>query len=256
MSCCLQAGALYRKMKGLPESFWEHLKLNPELAVKFGKRMEFISSNPTVAVAGFVKAYDFSKLPPDAIFVDVGGSHGKAAIAVAETHPSIRCIVQDISQPTINAARTNLPAHLKDRVEFQVYDFWHEQPIKGADVYFFRWIFHDWSDTHAVKLLKTLIPSLKAGSRVVINERCLPSHGEASAYKQRQHRYVLTFASTSNVDIIRITDLMMKSLANAKERDAEEWKAIFDATDPRFKFQPIVKPPGLQIAIIEAIWDP
>ena len=244
-------------MRGLPPTFWEYLKLDPELAVKFGKRMEFISSNPAVAVTGFVQAYDFSKLPYDAVFVDVGGSHGKAAIAVAEAHPSICCIVQDISEPTINAARTNLPAHLKDRVEFQVYDFWHEQPIKGADVYFFRWIFHDWSDTYAVKLLKTLIPSLKAGSRVVINERCLPSHGESSLYKQRQPRYVAFSVNKSNINMTRITDLMMKSLANAKERDAEEWKAIiFDATDPRFKFHPIIKPPKLQVAIIEAIWDP
>ena len=48
----------------------------------------------------------------------------------------------------------------------------------------------------------------------------------------------------------------MKSLANAKERDAEEWKALFEAADARFKFQPIIKPPGMRMAIMEAIWDP
>ena len=154
--------------------------------------MEFHTSRPVVAISGFVKAYDFSKLPSsNPVFVDVGGSHGKAAIAVAEAYPEMRCVVQDISEPTIAAAKNSLPDNLKDRVEYQVHDFWHDQPVKGADIYFFRYIFHDWSDSNAIKLLRAVVPSLKAGSRVVINDACLPSYGEASMYKLRMSRYAV-----------------------------------------------------------------
>lgn len=115
----------------------------------FAKALEFVTASAPFGVAHFIKTYHFSSLPSNATFVDVGGSHGIVAIEVAKANLGWRCIVQDLSEPTISAARSNLASELEGRVDFVLYDFWMEQPIKGADIYFFRWV----RTTHCPKTL-------------------------------------------------------------------------------------------------------
>ena len=81
-------------------------------------------------------------------------------------------------------------ARLSDRLSFEGYDFFTEQPIRDADVYFFRMIFHDWSDKYCVKILRNTIPPLKAGTRLVINDFCLADPRVLSPFKERNARFV------------------------------------------------------------------
>jgi trans-aconitate methyltransferase len=119
--------------------------------------------------------YDFSG--KDTVsFIDIGGSHGEVSIALAEKYPQLSCTVQDFPS-VVEHASARLPKHLQSRVKYMAHDFWAEQPIKGADIYYFRWIFHDWSDPYSVKLLQQLIPALKPGARVIINDACMPPPG-------------------------------------------------------------------------------
>ncbi len=46
----------------------------------------------------------------------------------------------------------------------------------------------------------------------------------------------------------------MLSIFNARERDADEWRALIAEADPRFEFQGVKLPHGSNLAIIEAIW--
>jgi hypothetical protein len=55
-------------------------------------------------------------------------------------------------------------------------------------------------------------------------------------------------------DGCRSFDILMKSFTNAKERNAQEWAALFTKADPRFEFQGICIPPGAKCAVIEAKW--
>ena len=48
----------------------------------------------------------------------------------------------------------------------------------------------------------------------------------------------------------------MKTFFNAKERDAEEWAALFAKADPRFAYLGTRVPRGSKCAIIEAEWQP
>lgn len=96
----------------------------------------------------------------------------------------MRCIVQDMPA-VVQWSRSHLAVHLQGRVEVMEHDFWTEQPVRDADVYYFRWIFHDWSDKWAVKILRQLIPALKTGARVLINDICLPPQGALSLYQER-----------------------------------------------------------------------
>ncbi|KAI0202634.1 S-adenosyl-L-methionine-dependent methyltransferase [Astrocystis sublimbata] len=95
--------------------------------------------------------------------LDVGGSHGEVAIALAQAFPSQKFVVQDINEPTILEADSRKPADVADRVCSMTHDFFTEQPIRGADVYLYRACLHNWSDQYAVRILRALIPALKVG---------------------------------------------------------------------------------------------
>lgn len=108
--------------------------------------------------------------------LDIGGSYGRFAIAIAQHCPGVHCIVQD-RPDTVAEARARLPAELKYQVEFMEHDFFNEQAIKGADVYFLRWIFHDWPDKYCIELLRSLVHALKNGARIIVSEMVVPSLG-------------------------------------------------------------------------------
>ena len=121
----------------------------------------------------------------DATIVDVGGSHGQYTIPIVQKFPTLRCIVQDL--PETIATAPKLP-DMEDRVTFMAHDFFTEQPVHGAEVYFLRWILHDWSDKYAIKILQGLIPALKDGSRVIIMESIVPEPQEVPSPEQKISR--------------------------------------------------------------------
>ena len=47
----------------------------------------------------------------------------------------------------------------------------------------------------------------------------------------------------------------MLAMANAKERDRNDWVDLFASIDPRFKVQNIVTPEKSQLSIVEVVWD-
>lgn len=65
------------------------------------------------------------------------------------------------------------------------HEFFAEQPVQGADVYYFRCILHDWSDKYAIRILRSLIPALKVGARILLSEYVVPEPGEISSYQER-----------------------------------------------------------------------
>lgn len=71
-------------------------------------------------------------------------------------------------------------------------------------------------------MLKNLVPSLKPGSRVVINDHCLRDPGMERPWDEK---------------LIRSMDLIMLTLLNAQERHEHEFRALFRAADERFAFK-------------------
>ena len=138
---------------------------------RFKAAMSFLQTFPGLQNSYVLKAFDWASLGNRTV-VDVGGSHGLVSMDIAREFPSLRFIVQDLPK-VIEDAKTKAPAELGNRVSFMAHDMFTEQPVKGADVYYFRWILHDWSDKYCIKILKSLIPALKPGARIMFNERCL-----------------------------------------------------------------------------------
>jgi hypothetical protein len=121
--------------------------------------------------------------------VDVGGGLGHVSMALANHSPTVKCTVQD-SPNVVRQGRDALPPALHGRVTFQAHDFFQPQPIKGADVYLLRLVLHDWSDKYCNKIITALIPALKPGAKVVINDRVIPGRHEAHYLVERESRLV------------------------------------------------------------------
>ena len=98
-------------------------------------------------------------------------------------------------------------------------------------VYYFRWIIHNYSTPYAIKLLKNLIPALKPGARIIINDICLRPAGTENAWDDQ---------------ITRSMDLIMLVLLNSQERDEAEFRELFYQADPRYEFKVRPQSPILQ----------
>ena len=138
---------------------------------RFKNAMSFLQNAPGLENSYVISAFDWASLG-HGLVVDVGGSHGLVSQDIAKAFPNLRFIVQDLPK-VIDDAEAKVPAELADRLTFMAHDMFREQPVKDADVYYLRWILHDWSDKYCIKILRALIPALKPGARIVISERCL-----------------------------------------------------------------------------------
>jgi hypothetical protein len=85
-----------------------------------------------------------------------------------------------------------------------------------------------------------LIPALKKGAKVVINDHCLREPGEENAWDEK---------------IMRTMDLTMLTLLNAQERTEEEFRELFVRVDERFRFVGVMRPKGCRMSIVEAVWE-
>ncbi|KAK8173319.1 S-adenosyl-L-methionine-dependent methyltransferase [Phyllosticta citrichinensis] len=212
---------------------------NPDRAKRFGRAMQSLTGGAGYEIDHLVNGYPWEALG-DAVVVDVGGSHGFVPVALGQQFPRLRFVVQDLPK-TVAGGPATVPDDLSDRIQFQAHDFFDQQPAHGADVFFFRWIFHNWSDKYCIQILKNLIPALKPGARVLINENMLPKPGSEDPWDEK---------------IIRTMDLTMLELLNARERAEEDYAQLFREADSRFKFLGFKRPAGSLTCIIEAVWLP
>lgn len=125
---------------------------------------------------------------------------------------------------------------------------------------------HNYSTPYAVKILKNLVPALKPGARIVINDHCLREPGQENPWDEK---------------IMRRMDMVMLALLNAQERTEAEFRELFRMADEGFVFkvshdvslsraprkicpctlthspglQGVTRPKGCRMSIIEAVWQ-
>ncbi|KAG6041319.1 hypothetical protein E4U41_004970 [Claviceps citrina] len=197
---------------------------DPARAKRMGGAMASLTGGEGYEISHFVNNYDFSDVDrKGGTFVDVGGSHGFMSVELAKKWKNMRFIVQDLPK-TVGSAPNPIcdDPSVAERVQLEAHDFFQEQSVRDADVYFFRWIIHNYSTPYAVKLVKNLVPALKPGARVIINDHCLRQPGSETPWDEK---------------LIRGMDLVMLTLLNAQERQEEEFRQLFKAADEGFVFK-------------------
>jgi hypothetical protein len=152
-------------------SFYDVLSNSPERARRFGQAMSFYTTGEGYALRHLTSGYPWADIPSGTV-VDLGGSHGDAAFALARAHPHLKLVVQELPEVVANS----VPAEGLN-VAFMAHSIFEEQPVKGAEVYLYRWIMHNWPDEYCVKILKALVPALKKGARVLVMDMVMPPPG-------------------------------------------------------------------------------
>ena len=141
---------------------------------------------------------------PDAVLLaDVGGGEGHDVAAFHGAFPDApgRLVLQDLPAVIDNIKQ------LDPVIVRQEHDFFKPQPIHGARVYYFRYIFHDWPDSACVQIMQQTAAAMTRGySKLIIFEWILPSQG-VSMYPA-------------------LLDINMMALLNGMERTEAQWTAL------------------------------
>ncbi|OTA54624.1 S-adenosyl-L-methionine-dependent methyltransferase [Hypoxylon sp. EC38] len=230
------------------QSLYDVIASSPARALRFSTGMSAYSSGPGYAPDHFLKARGdlLARLAKGSKFVDVGGGFGHFVRALSRQHRHIEFVVQDLPRVVSKAER--LPENLNGEgrneggndgyIVFQAHDFFKPQPVRGAAVYFLRWILHNWSDKYAVRILRNIGQAMDGNSHLIIHDYCIDDLNKLSIRKRHS----------------RNMDIGMMQLLNAQERDEAQWRELLAKADSRFQWIGVTRPPGSALAIIEASW--
>jgi len=168
----------------------------------------------------------------------MGGNQGYVSFAIAEAFPTLSFIVQDTAGMRTPETIGKVPDALQSRVQLTTHDFFTPQPVV-AEAYFLRMIFHGFADKYCVKILQALVPALRPGAKIIINDGALPEPGTVGYIEERT---------------MRTLDLFMQVTVNAHEREPDDWRELFRRADERYKFNRIWKPEKSRMWFIEVEW--
>ncbi|KAL4929892.1 S-adenosyl-L-methionine-dependent methyltransferase [Aspergillus undulatus] len=146
------------------------------------------------------------------LIVDVGAGKGHDLVAFAKKFPDAggRLVLQDLP-----AVTEGLDRELEvDGIEKVAYDFFTEQPIKGARVYFYHHIFHDWSDEYCLTILSRVLAAMTPGySKLLIHDMILPEQGATQFQAQM--------------------DISMMAFNGGMERTGKQWRELLEGAGLR-----------------------
>ena len=169
----------YNLANGTDLGFYQFLAQDSERARRFGAAMRFFTKNEGWNSKHLVAGFDWASIDyTGATVVDMGGGQGGVSQVLARATQYIKFIVLDLPG-TVEQGRAALPKQYDGRIEFMAHDLFTEQTLKKPpNVYLFRFIFHNWSDSYCIKILRNLIPSLEDGTRILIHEFVLSDDPE------------------------------------------------------------------------------
>ncbi|XP_047313635.1 caffeic acid 3-O-methyltransferase-like [Impatiens glandulifera] len=134
--------------------------------------------------------------------VDVGGGIGATLNMIISKYPSIKAINFDLPHVVHDAPPCSGIEHVGG-------DMFVSVP-KG-DAIFMKWICHDWSDEHCLKLLKNCYDALPVNGKVILAECILP---------------VAPDTSLATKNVVHIDVIMLAHNPGGKERIQSEFEAL------------------------------
>ncbi|OAL29887.1 hypothetical protein AYO22_01793 [Fonsecaea multimorphosa] len=171
--------------------------------------------------------FPWQDLQDGATVVDVGSF----CMQLHAYHPNLSLIVQDrehVIQQAIAVWETKHPSAVADgRVTLAPHDFFQKNPVVGAEIYWLRYIIHDWADNEAIAILSRVAESMSPSSRILIAEilmnTTLPSNKLKSAPEPLLANYGVAMAPA------HMMDLNMMMMTNGRERTPAEFERIVQA---------------------------
>ena len=166
-----------------------------------------------LSVVHFDEEVAANSKPEEILFVDVGGGFGWQCQALRKAYPSLagKIILQDRQDVIEKGGAAEEAAPNKELgIEATPYDFFTEQPVKGARAYFLRGILHNWDDEKCVEILKRQAAAMVPGKSVLLVEDFVLGSRAAGA------------------DFAAAFGIAMQSVHNARERSREDFSRLFE----------------------------
>jgi hypothetical protein len=173
------------------DTFFEYFAKHQNRLKRYGTAMAANATSEGYHVKNLVDNYPWDRLGEGTV-VDLGGSQGHVSIAIATKYPSLKFIVQELPSMRPPSVSASVPAEFESQVSLTTHDFFDTQSV-SADVYMYRWIFHNWSDAYAIKMLQALIPVLKPDAKVLINDVVLPEAGSVGLTEDKSIKFVVLY---------------------------------------------------------------
>ncbi|ORX93186.1 S-adenosyl-L-methionine-dependent methyltransferase [Basidiobolus meristosporus CBS 931.73] len=186
-------------------------------------------SQDCLVTCGLLEDYDWRRHSGETI-VDVGSGVGAFSYKLHKRYPKLRGILLDRPEVIKDAKRVWSRDHrsLLPKVRFLGGDFFKEVP-SGHEVYFMRFVLHDWDDTECHRILSVI-------------RKAIPPHGRLLIAD--------TIIEDPPVDrLVQQMNLLMRCLFNGQERVQEDFERILQQAD--FQVTKIWKLRGV-VNIIEA----
>ncbi|KAG9235754.1 O-methyltransferase-domain-containing protein [Amylocarpus encephaloides] len=216
--------------KGLYEEFNE----SPVRSRRFAAAMGGFASR--IPIQPLAQKFDWASCTN---VVDVGGAQGPVSTALAKLFPNTKFVVQDYAEAVAEGKKKVAGDESAMNVEFMEYNFLTEQTVLGADVYYFRAIFHNWPDESCVEILRNQIPAMKKGAHILIEENLTGPKSQA-LYREK---------------IESSMDLTMLTYFGGAERTAEDLTKIAHMADPKFKVVSASQIEGTPSSLVNIVWE-
>ncbi|EXJ85180.1 hypothetical protein A1O3_05855 [Capronia epimyces CBS 606.96] len=214
---------------------WEIMSKDPEKLKTF--QIGLTLGDTMVPVTGY---YDFDQLAltpeelerdPDRVsLVDIGGGVGNVVKRILQDYKKLNpknVVLQDQDNIIDMADKEKTPP---EGVRLVKHDFWGPQPIKGAKAYYFRRVFHDYSDELCAKALRQIVPAMAPDSRILIADMLLP---DIMTEKE---------AHTAALDVACM-------VMGGKERTEDDFRRLFDSVG--LDLVAIHRAPGAAAGVVE-----
>lgn len=185
------------------EDVWSYRSARPDENAVFNRAMASAAAATSAIVT---TAYDFARFPT---IVDVGGGTGAFLAAVLRSAPDSCGVLFDLPHVVTGAGPILERAGVADRCDVIGGSFFETVPA-DADAYVLRRIVHDWTDDDAARILGVVRGAIATTGTVLVVEQVIDPPNEGAPGK--------------------FSDLNMLVSPGGRERTAEEFAALFDAS--------------------------
>lgn len=184
----------------------------------------------------------------------MGGGWGHVCVDIAMGLPHTdrkdlpEFVVKDLQKMIINGEK-QLPETagkiqpIIDSIAFKEYNFINDpnEPDQ-ADIYMFRFVMHDWSDSRVVTILNNIVPNMKSTAHILIMDYIIPKPDMFPLVVERLKRFVNAHILATMIVALtvatRTMDIAAMSILAGKERTEVDWGQLiirFNRENPKTK---------------------
>mmetsp|Transcript_34356 Transcript_34356/g.58193 ORF Transcript_34356/g.58193 Transcript_34356/m.58193 type:complete len:431 (+) Transcript_34356:84-1376(+) len=199
-------------MEAFGEGVWTYHAKHPEKEKQFDMAMEAVAPSMIGAILA-----DYAPPNENVTFCDIGGGQGTVVANFLQHYPGAKGKLFDQTSVVANANAYLATTDVGDRVEVVGGSFFEPLPktFGECDVFFLKFILHDWDDASAIKILKNVLAVSRPGSVLTNADFILGSHPSRSSLEQ--------FKALMDINMLASCPM------GARERSLADFKDLFSA---------------------------